>query len=303
MPQLGLGTHPSSFQDECRGVVADALSVGYRLVDTAAAYHNEEEVGAGLKDSGLLRHDVYVATKFQRKEHAGGGPRVRQALSASLKRLGLDYIDLYLIHSPKGGHLIEIWDAMLAVRDAGLARAVGVSNFGITHLQGLKAAGREMPEVNQIELHCWLQQKEIVEYHKREGIVTMAYSPLAEGTKFRKTKLASLARQIGRTEAQIAIRWSLQSGYVAIPKTVRSVRIRENAVDDFELSDAHMASIADLDCNHRCVPRASSAMGLPWDLLAQGGDIDDDIKSRRKGKGKGRQCGPPSKGLSKGSIR
>lgn len=221
------------------------------------------------------------------REH-GSAERVRAALHASLRRLGSEYVDLYLVHNPKGGNILEVWQTMLQLRELGLARAVGVSNFGIAHLEGLREAGLEMPEVNQIELHCWLQQREVVAYHRRHGIATMAYSPLARGKRFGQG-LAGLAHETGHSEAEVAVRWSLQSGHIVIPKSTDPGRIRDNAAEGFNLSETQLATIAGLDCNYRSCPSASRCMVLPWAVVA--GPAPDGGGSVAKGRGRGANKG------------
>eukprot|EP00930_Biecheleria_cincta_P015022 TRINITY_DN12673_c0_g1_i1.p1 TRINITY_DN12673_c0_g1~~TRINITY_DN12673_c0_g1_i1.p1 ORF type:complete len:541 (-),score=69.04 TRINITY_DN12673_c0_g1_i1:70-1692(-) len=175
MPRLGLGTWQASSGGECLQAVHAALANGCHLVDTAAAYKNEEDVGKALKT--VSRNSVFLVTKLQSREH-GNRVKVLAALRASLARLGVEYVDLYLMHSPSGGDVLETWDALCHARDLGLAKSVGVSNFSIAQLEGLLAAGRELPEVNQIELHPWLQQRRTTEWCDAHGVAVMAYSPL-----------------------------------------------------------------------------------------------------------------------------
>ena len=174
-------------------------------------------MGEAVRRSGLPRSDIFVVTKLAVSEH--GRDKTRAALAASLERLGLGYVDLYLIHTALGGQLLETWDTMLELRDAGKCRAVGVSNFGVPHLAGLAAAGRELPDVNQVELSCWLQQRPLAEFCASHGIRMMAYSPLAKTWRLEKTRVAELAARAGCSEAQLAIRWSLEQGFITIPST------------------------------------------------------------------------------------
>lgn len=285
MPQLGLGTFLTKSGSECSEAVAAALQAGYRLIDTAAAYGNEKDVAAGIQKSGVARENVFVSTKLQAKEH-GSADQVRAAFAASLSRLGMDYVDLFLIHSPKGGNILEVWQVLLEIRDKGLARAVGVSNFGVEHLRGLKEAGLEAPEVNQIELHCWLQQQNVTEYHRQESIATMAYSPLARGQRFSEegeTPLGQIAKELGQTEASIAIRWSLQCGHIVIPKTKSADRIKQNAAEGFDISEVQMRKLQHLDFGFNCIC-SSAAMDLPWMNVASTIPEKDDKRKGKRGK-------------------
>ena len=190
MPRFGLGTWQSHRGGECQRAVAEALRAGYRLIDTAQVYGNEADVGQALQEAEVKRNEVFVVTKLSSRDHGGSHPAA--ALKASLSRLKLDYVDLFLIHSPRGGFLLETWDSLVELRNAGLARAIGVSNFGAEQLRSLQQAGRELPEVNQIELHCFWQQKETERLCSDLGIAVMAYSPLARGSLFGSTGLAQL---------------------------------------------------------------------------------------------------------------
>jgi len=266
LPLLGLGTW--QLKADCRKAVEAALRCGYRLVDTATVYGNEEDVGKGLRGAGIRRQEVFLCTKLPSTCH-GSFDTVRDALASSLSRLGTDYIDLYLVHSPAGGSIIETWEAMLQLRALGLAKAVGVSNFGTQQLQCLAMEGCELPEVNQIELHFALQQRETVAYCKQHGIAVMAYSPLARGRLFGSTALEGIASRRGRTEAEVAIRWCLQKGYVTIPKSKNVARIESNAALGFSLSDSEMSKINALNCGRK-VGKAVEDMELSWDDIAYG---------------------------------
>ena len=224
MPMFGLGTYLSEMGGECLEACTAALGMGYVMLDTANMYNNEAEVGASL--AGRDRSDVFIVTKHS-GEH--GRASTLAAIDESLNKLGLEYVDLYLIHNPKGGKCLETWQAMLDIKASGKARAVGVSNFGLKHLKGIKEAGLELPEVNQIELHCWLQQKELTAYCEHEKITVMGYCPLARTKRFKDSALLSIAELLGKTEAQIAIRWSIQSGFITIPNSSTASRIAQNA--------------------------------------------------------------------------
>lgn len=195
---------------------------------------------------------------------------MRVSLDQSLRNLGTDYVDLYLVHNPRAGRLRQVWASLLELRDAGKIRCLGVSNFGVCQLEGMRAAVLELPEVNQIEVHCWRQLPEVVEYHRRHGIATMCLAPMARGKMFGKSDLAQLATELGKTKAQVAIRWSLQKGYVPIPFSSKLQRIRENAADGFDLSEGHMSRIAALDTGFMSCRGCSPNHTIPWELVADG---------------------------------
>jgi len=297
MPRLGLGTWQAAGDGECRHAVAAALKCGCRLIDTAAAYKNEEDVGVALR--AVSRADIFLVTKLQSKEH-GNRLQVLNALRASLRRLGVDYVDLYLMHSPRGGFVLETWDAMLEARSLGLTRAVGVSNFGAAQLEGLKSAGRELPEVNQIEQHVWLQQQECVTWCAQEGVTIMAYSPLARGKLFGRagpTSLAGAAERLKCSEAQVAIRWCLAKGFVVIPKSVNPERITANLATLHMplLPPEEMTQLEKHDRGFKSCAIASDAMDIPWNQIAE--SLPAGGKGKGKGSGKWKGTG---KGYAKG---
>eukprot|EP00966_Prymnesium_polylepis_P237374 5489855-Prymnesium_polylepis.1 len=228
-------------------------------------YENEDDVGAAIRASGKDRADVFIVSKLRPEDH--GRDACRAAIDLTLTKLGVEQLDLWLMHTPSGGSVLETWQAMLEARDAGKVRAVGVSNFGAAQLEGLKAAGVETPEVNQIELHCWLQQRAVAEYCAGEGIVLMAFCPLARCKQFGRTRLAEMAAARGRTEAELAIRWLMQTGYVTIPKSASPARIVKNAVFDLELSAREMEEMAALDCGFAS-SNAVRGMDIPWETVA-----------------------------------
>merc|ERR1719487_1509014 len=233
------------------------------MIDTAAMYQNEEHIGAALKECGKAREEFFVVTKLMNEDH--GKEKTEAALATSLKKLGLDYVDLYLIHSPKGKNLLETWTTMLSLRNAGLAKSVGVSNFGVGQLEGLAEAGLELPEVNQIELHPWLQQDPCVEYCRANGIAVMGYCPLARCKTLGKTALVQLAEKHGKTEAQGAIRWAVQSGFITIPKSTNPGRISENSnIFDFAFSDEDMEAIKELNEGFKASGSVNS-MDIAWE--------------------------------------
>ncbi|MGE0079896.1 MAG: aldo/keto reductase [Thiohalomonadaceae bacterium] len=245
MPRLGLGTYRAHGR-EARKAVVWALEAGYRLVDTALAYGNEREVAAGLHESGLPREQVFITSKLENDDH--GYASTLAACARSLDNLGTDYLDLYLIHWPVPGLRGETWRAMERLYAEGRCRAVGVSNYTIRHLQELLGAASLVPAVNQVEFHPFLYQRELLAWCRERGIVLEAYSPLVKATRFHDPVLRDIARRHGRTPAQVLLRWHLQRGVVAIPKSVHHAWIRENAgAWDFALAAEDMARLDALD--------------------------------------------------------
>lgn len=246
-PQLGLGVWQIA-DDIVAEVVAAALNLGYRSIDTAAIYENEAGTGRGIRQSGVAREEVFVATKLWNTDH--GHAPARAAFEASLERLGLDYVDLYLIHwpVPKVNAYVPAWETLIQLRDEGLARSIGVCNFNINHLQTLLDQTGVLPVVNQIELHPGFQQDALRKYHSERGIVTEAWSPLGQGQSLQEPVITELARKHGRSAAQVILRWHLQLGNMVIPKSANPQRLEENLqVFDFSLDDDDMAAIARLD--------------------------------------------------------
>jgi 2,5-diketo-D-gluconate reductase A len=248
IPQLGFGTWPLS-DAEAEKTVATAVEHGYRLFDTAAMYGNETGVGRGLRAAGVRREDLFVTTKLRGRDH--GYDRTLAAFEASRRRLGLDAIDLYLIHwpLPHKDRYVETWRAMASLLEQGRVRAIGVSNFTPAHIDRLLAETGVLPSVNQIQLHPGVAQARLRAYDQAKGIVTESWSPLGKGSSLlRDPVITGLARRHSRTPAQIVLRWHLQLGLVAIPKSSDPVRIAANIdVFDFALSDRDMAAIARLD--------------------------------------------------------
>ena len=247
IPQLGLGT--ARLPDEkTRRIVREALEVGYRFVDTAASYENERGVGQGIADSGLPREEVFVSTKLRGREQ--GSTAAKEALRSSLDRLGLDFVDLYLIHwpLPRLDRYAESWLAMEELLAEGLTRAIGVSNFLPEHLDRLAAESSTVPAVNQIECHPRDPQLEQRADDARRGIVTESWSPLANGGELlRQPGLAEIGERHGRTPAQVVLRWHVQQGLVTFPKASSRGRLVENLdVFDFALTDEDLAGIATL---------------------------------------------------------
>jgi 2,5-diketo-D-gluconate reductase A len=255
IPQLGFGVFQIE-PDRTAEAVLTAFEAGYRHIDTAQGYNNEEGVGEAIRASGLPRGEIFVTTKLANDRH--GYDQAISALDESLQRLGLDHVDLYLIHWPRPAQnrYVETWKAFEKIASDGKARAIGVSNFHIPHLKRLAEETATVPAVNQIELHPWLPQTELRAYHQRLGIATEAWSPLAKGGELLANELiVGLSEKYGKTPAQIVLRWHLQLGNIAIPKSVTPSRVRENAdIFDFELSDDDVASISELGNGRRLGP-------------------------------------------------
>ena len=257
IPQIGLGVWQAEDGEETKQAVIAALQAGYRHIDTAAVYQNEESVGAGIRESGVPREEIFVTTKLWNSDQ--GTDKVRPALEASLSRLGLDYVDLYLIHwpTPKRDLIVETWKEFEKLEEEGLIKSIGVSNFRVEDLQRLKSEGLTTPVLNQIELHPKLLQAELREYGKAHDIAIESWSPIggSRGTLLEDNTIASIAAAHEKSVAQIIIRWHIQHGLIVIPKSVKQQRIEENFdVFDFELSDAEMKQLDDLGDGERVGP-------------------------------------------------
>jgi 2,5-diketo-D-gluconate reductase A len=251
---LGFGVFQVPPEDT-QEVVEQALDVGYRHIDTAAAYRNEKGVGAAIAASGLAREDIFVTTKLWNSQQ--GFDATLAAFEASLDRLGFEHVDLYLIHwpVPSEDRFVDTWRAFERIHEEGRARTIGVSNFRVEDLERLEAETEVRPTVNQIELHPRLQQSELRGWHADHKIVTEAWSPLAQGELLDDETVAAIAGRHGKTPAQAILRWHLQLGNVVFPKSVTPERIRENIeLFDFELSDAEMAEFERLDRGERIGP-------------------------------------------------
>lgn len=254
MPQLGLGVWQAS-NEEVLTAISSALDVGYRAIDTAAAYHNEEGVGQALKNSHVPREDLFITTKLWNSDHL----QPAQALQASLEKLQLDYIDLWLMHwpVPAKGHYIEAWKSMIDLQQQGLVKSIGVCNFNIDHLQHIIDETGVHPVINQIELHPLFQQRALHAWNATHQIQTESWSPLARAGEgiFEQKIIRHLADKYGKSPAQIIIRWHLDNGLVVIPKSVTPSRIAENFnVWDFRLEKEELAEMAKLDCGKRIGP-------------------------------------------------
>ncbi len=250
IPLLGLGVYQSRPGEETQRAVEAALSLGYRHVDTARAYGNERDVAAAIAASGVPRDQVFVTTKLWNSDH--GYAETLRACDASLARLGTERVDLYLVHWPVQGLRNDTWRAMERLRAEGKARAIGVSNYTVRHLEELLGRAKEPPAVNQVELHPFLQQRELVEFCRANGIVVEAYAPLVKAHKMDHPVLRRIAGRHRVTPAQVLVRWGLQLGLVVLPKSVRPERIRENAeVYGFALDGEDLSALEGLDEGYR----------------------------------------------------
>lgn len=250
MPLEGFGVFQVPEAAVCEQAVSDALEVGYRLIDTAAAYFNEEAVGAAIKKSSIPREELFITTKLWIQDASYEGAKA--AFQTSLDKLGLDYIDLYLIHQPMSDYY-GAWRAMEELYEAGKIRAIGVCNFYPGRLADLCANAKVMPAVNQVELHPFFAQAGALETMKEYGVQPEAWGPLAEGKHniFTHPVLTEIGGKYGKTAAQVALRWNAQRGVVIIPKSTHKERMEENMdIWDFSLSDEDMAAISKLDLGH-----------------------------------------------------
>jgi len=247
MPILGLGVYQTG-RNECVKVCKAALEAGYRHIDSAIMYRNEGEVGTAVQESGLKREDVFVTSKVSSSYH--GYSNALKAVDQSLERFDIDYLDLFLIHDPFSGKAkrLETWKALIKKRDDGQLRSIGVSNYGVHHLQEIKDAGLEAPSVNQLELHPWCQHRKIVEYCRKNSITIQAYSPLTKGYNLDDPDLVAIAKKYKKDVAQVLIRWSLQMGFSPLPKSSQASRILSNSqVYDFELAEEDMQKLTAKD--------------------------------------------------------
>lgn len=282
MPLVGFGTFQIA-DDEVAGAVSAAIDIGYRHIDTAAVYRNEQGVGQGIKtvlsQGTLSRDELFVTTKLWPGFSGWGelSKNTSQTLAAfqqSLENLELEYVDLYLIHSPHGGsERLAQWEALLELKESGKARSVGVSNYGIKHLEEIRSAGLPLPDVNQIELHPWSQKKDLLTWLMAEEIRPIAYSSLAPLSTWRTTPgqtsgktaemrsagedFLTLAQKYGVSEAQFLLRWAVQQGFPVLPKSLSPVRMRQNLdLFGFEITQEDMAAISLMDRGH----------GIAWDM-------------------------------------
>ena len=250
MPLEGFGVFQVPDPAQCEQAVLDAISTGYRLIDTAAAYMNEEAVGKAVQKCGVPREELFITTKLWVQDASYDG--AKQAIDTSMKKLGLDYIDLYLIHQPMGDY-IGAYRAMEEAYKAGKIRAIGVCNFYPNRLADLCETVEVIPAVNQVELHPFFQQENALALMREYGVIPEAWGPFAEGKHgiFTHPVLTEIGQKYGKTAAQVALRWNVQRGVVVIPKSVHRERMEQNlATWDFALSESDMKAIAKLDLGH-----------------------------------------------------
>lgn len=264
MPMEGFGVFQIPDAAQCEQAVTDALNAGYRLIDTAAAYMNEEAVGAAIRKSGIPREELFITTKLWIQDY--GYENTKKAFETSMKKLGLDYLDLYLMHQPMSDYYGS-WRAMEELYQEGKIRAIGVCNFYPERLADLCLNAKVIPAVNQIECHPFFQRGKDMETMKEYGVQIEAWGPLAEGQKniFQNETLAGIGAKYGKSVAQVILRWHIQRGVVIIPKSVHKERIEENLnIWDFELSSEDMDVISKMDIGHSEVVDHSSPDTAKW---------------------------------------
>lgn len=253
MPLLGLGVFQARDGREVEQAITWALEAGYRSIDTAAAYRNEEGVGSAIRNSSVPREEIFVTTKLWNGDQRQG--TMLSAFETSLEKLGLDYVDLYLIHWPVKGKYKESWRVLESIYESGRAKAIGVSNFLIHHLDDLMQDANVVPTVNQIEFHPFLQQPDLIAHCRKLGIVPEAWSPIMKGRVMQVPELVQIGEKYGKTAVQVTLRWMIQKEIITIPKSVKQARIQANGdIFDFALSDDDMAAIDNLDKNERIGP-------------------------------------------------
>jgi 2,5-diketo-D-gluconate reductase A len=249
IPQLGFGVYQIEPENTAKAV-SEALRIGYRHIDTAEMYGNEREVGEAVRDSGLDRGDVFVTSKLSNSFHEPDD--ARRAFDETLSELGFDYVDLFLIHWPlptvSNGDYVSTWKALEEFKGDGRARSIGVSNFQVEHLERLAAETGTVPAVNQIEVHPYLTNEAVRAYGREHGIATEAWSPIAQGAVLDDPTIAQIAEKVGKTPAQVVLRWHIERGDIVFPKSVTPSRMEENfALFDFELEPADVDAISALD--------------------------------------------------------
>ncbi|MFD1124989.1 aldo/keto reductase [Lentilactobacillus raoultii] len=250
MPIQGLGVYKMTDEAQLIQSVKSAYDDGYRLFDTAQMYGNEAAVGKAIKELNVNRDDVFITTKIA--EENQGYDQVMASFETSLKKLQLDYVDLLLVHWPIHTHFFETWRAFEKLKEQGLVKSIGTSNYGMLHLQYLATKANEMPVVNQLEVHPYLAQPAMIDFNRENQIVTQAWAPLGRGKAFDDPVLVKLAKAHGKSAAQVILRWHLQRGDAFIPKSVHPQRIKQNAdIYDFELSADEMKQVDDLNRNTR----------------------------------------------------
>ena len=250
MPYVGLGVYKMTDREEALQAISKALAIGYRAIDTAALYNNEVEVGEAIRASGIKREEIFVTTKVWNTDQ--GYDNTLRAFEASLKKLGLEYVDLYLTHWPVEGKFVDTYRAIERLYEEKLIRVPGVSNHHAHHLEKVFAKANVMPMVNQIELHPYLSQEALRAFCKEHKIAVTAWSPLGRGIILKDETITKIAAEVGKTEAQIILRWHFQNDIITIPKSVTQSRIQENiSIFDFELTNDQMARINKVNKNER----------------------------------------------------
>jgi diketogulonate reductase-like aldo/keto reductase len=253
IPVLGFGVYQMTDGARSMETMVSALKIGYRHLDTASLYDNEKEVGEAVRRSGLPREEIFVTTKLWNTDH--GYDRALKAFNKSLERLGLDYVDLYLIHWPVPAKRRDSWRALETIYEEGRARAIGVSNYMVQHLEEVLEHGKMVPAADQIELHPfnYMTRRSTINLCRQHGICVECYSPLTKGARLVDPGLSLVAEKYGRSNAQILIRWGLQKGFVTLPKSSHLARVRENSeVFDFSITEEDMGHLEKLDEGYSC---------------------------------------------------
>ena len=259
MPLLGLGVYKATEDEELKQAISSAVSWGYRLIDTASFYKKEEGVGKGIQALDIPREDLFVTTKIWNTAQRIGD--IEDSFNRSLERLGLDYVDLYLIHWPVPGCFGNTWKAMEKLREQGKVKSIGVSNFSIQDLELLKTVSDVVPAVNQVEFHPLFNHPDLKAYCQENGIALQAYAPLARGAYLKSPLMIEIGKNHQKSPAQVGLRWLIQQGIAVIPKSVHEKRLEENSqIFDFVLTDEEMAAITAMDVQHRVA-------GIPEDML------------------------------------
>ena len=259
MPLLGLGVYKATEDEELKQAISSAVSWGYRLIDTASFYKNEEGVGKGIQALNIPREDLFVTTKIWNTAQRIGD--IEDSFNRSLERLALDYVDLYLIHWPVPGCFGNTWKAMERLQDQGKVKSIGVSNFSIQDLELLKTVSDVIPAVNQVEFHPLFNHPELKSYCEENGIALQAYAPLARGAYLKSPLMIEIGKSHQKSPAQVGLRWLVQQGIAVIPKSIHEERLAENSqIFDFVLSDEEMAAITAMDVQQRVA-------GVPEDMV------------------------------------
>ncbi|MBM6955545.1 aldo/keto reductase [Limosilactobacillus coleohominis] len=250
MPQQGFGVYKLTDSATFTQTIKDAYEDGYRLFDTAQMYGNEDDLGTALKSLNVDRDDYFITTKVAEKNQ--GYQSAIDSVKESLRKLQLDYVNLLLVHWPINGHFFETWQAFEDMKKEGLTKSIGVSNYGMVHLQYLATQAHEMPVVDQLECHPWLSEKPMIDFNNKHHIVTQAWAPLGRGRIFEEPIIKSLAEKYSKSPAQIILRWHLQNGLSFIPKSAHAARIKQNAdIYDFQLTSDDMKQMNSINKNVR----------------------------------------------------